>query len=69
MKIKRLSVLLAGALFYASGATAETAIFAGGCFWCMESDFEKLDGVTEVISGFTGGTAENPTYRGDHTGH
>ncbi len=45
------------------------AIFAGGCFWCMESDFEKLEGVTDVISGFTGGTLENPTYTGDHTGH
>lgn len=50
-------------------AIADTAIFAGGCFWCMESDFEKLEGVTDVISGFTGGTAPNPTYRGDHTGH
>jgi len=35
----------------------------------MEKDFEGLTGVTDVISGFTGGTAENPTYRGDHTGH
>ena len=48
---------------------ADKAVFAGGCFWCMESDFEKLEGVSEVISGFTGGTAENPTYNGDHTGH
>ncbi len=48
---------------------ADKAYFAGGCFWCMESDFEKLEGVSEVISGFTGGTAENPTYYGDHTGH
>lgn len=45
------------------------AIFAGGCFWCMESDFEKLDGVTDVVSGFTGGTLENPTYNGNHAGH
>ncbi|NIQ94804.1 MAG: peptide-methionine (S)-S-oxide reductase MsrA, partial [Desulfuromonadales bacterium] len=44
-------------------------VLAGGCFWCMEADFEKLEGVSEVVSGFTGGTAENPTYRGDHTGH
>lgn len=48
---------------------AATAIFAGGCFWCMEKDFEQLDGVSEVVSGFTGGTAKNPTYSGDHTGH
>ncbi|MGD1048517.1 MAG: peptide-methionine (S)-S-oxide reductase MsrA [Candidatus Krumholzibacteriaceae bacterium] len=38
------------------------ATFAGGCFWCTESDFEKLDGVTKVISGYTGGQTENPTY-------
>ena len=55
----------------ASHAQAEPAkaVFAGGCFWCMESDFQKLDGVTEVISGFTGGTLKNPTYKGDHRGH
>ena len=39
------------------------ATFAGGCFWCVESDFEKVDGVVEVISGYTGGNTENPTYR------
>lgn len=50
-------------------ASAATAIFAGGCFWCMEKDFEQLEGVSEVVSGFTGGTAKNPTYSGDHTGH
>jgi peptide methionine sulfoxide reductase msrA/msrB len=42
--------------------TLETATFAGGCFWCMESDFEKVDGVVEVTSGYTGGHKENPTY-------
>lgn len=52
-----------------STSQAAVATFAGGCFWCMESDFEKLDGVSEVVSGFTGGTLKNPTYRGDHTGH
>jgi peptide-methionine (S)-S-oxide reductase len=49
-----------------------TAIFAGGCFWCVESDFEKLAGVTEAESGYTGGHLANPTYeqvsRGS-TGH
>lgn len=69
MKTKQLLVLMAGVLLYASSVAAETAIFAGGCFWCMESDFEKLEGVTDVVSGFTGGTAQNPTYFGDHTGH
>ena len=41
----------------------ETAVFAGGCFWCTESDFEKVDGVVEVISGYTGGKAPNPSYQ------
>ena len=40
----------------------EKADFAGGCFWCMEAPFEKLKGVVEVISGYTGGHKENPTY-------
>jgi len=40
----------------------ETATFAGGCFWCTESDFEKIDGVVEVISGYTGGKEKDPTY-------
>jgi peptide methionine sulfoxide reductase msrA/msrB len=39
-----------------------TATFAGGCFWCVEADFEKVDGVVEVISGYAGGHQENPTY-------
>lgn len=69
MKFKSFSLLAAGMLLYVSNATAATAVFAGGCFWCMESDFEKLAGVSDVVSGFTGGTAQNPTYRGDHTGH
>ncbi len=52
--------------------TYETATFAGGCFWCMEPPFEKMDGVKEVISGYTGGHTENPTYEqvsSDITGH
>ena len=40
----------------------QKATFAGGCFWCMEHPFEKLDGVTEVISGYTGGDLKNPSY-------
>jgi peptide methionine sulfoxide reductase msrA/msrB len=40
----------------------EKATFAGGCFWCMEHPFEELEGVSEVISGYTGGRKENPTY-------
>ncbi|MCH8029201.1 MAG: peptide-methionine (S)-S-oxide reductase MsrA [Candidatus Dadabacteria bacterium] len=42
--------------------TLQKATFAGGCFWCMEPPFEKLDGVLEVISGYVGGQKENPTY-------
>ncbi|MFC1884560.1 peptide-methionine (R)-S-oxide reductase MsrB [Thermodesulfobacteriota bacterium] len=41
----------------------KTAVFAGGCFWCTESDFEKVDGVFEAISGYTGGHVVNPTYK------
>jgi methionine-S-sulfoxide reductase len=40
-----------------------SAVFAGGCFWCTESDFEKVDGVIEAVSGYTGGRVENPTYK------
>ncbi|MEJ5363977.1 MAG: peptide-methionine (S)-S-oxide reductase MsrA [Desulfosoma sp.] len=50
----------------------KTATFAGGCFWCLESDFEKVDGVLEVLSGYTGGHVENPRYEdvsSGRTGH
>jgi len=46
----------------------ETAVFAGGCFWCIEGVFESLDGVKGVISGYTGGHKENPTYGDVSTG-
>ncbi|MDO9484209.1 MAG: peptide-methionine (S)-S-oxide reductase MsrA [Hydrogenophaga sp.] len=63
--------LLSGAVTSAQAATA-TALFAGGCFWCLEADFEKLAGVVAVESGYTAGKTTNPTYetvaRG-HTGH
>jgi len=49
----------------ASGIT-DTAIFAGGCFWCIESDFEKLPGVIEAVSGYAGGSTTTPTYK-NHT--
>lgn len=54
-----------------SGQT-KTAIFAGGCFWCTEADFEKVPGVTGAVSGYTGGTTVNPTYEqvsAENTGH
>ena len=69
MKYKLLLILFAILLSYAPTAAADKAILAGGCFWCMESDFEKLDGVTDVISGFTGGNLKDPTYNGNHSGH
>jgi peptide-methionine (S)-S-oxide reductase len=62
-------LMLSGFLVVTSDAAADKAVFAGGCFWCMESDFEKLKGVTNVVSGFTGGSLKNPTYRGNHKGH
>lgn len=43
-------------------ARAETAILAGGCFWCVEANFETVPGVTNVVSGYTGGNLANPTY-------
>ena len=69
MKNKLTILLLTGLLFHASHVSADKAILAGGCFWCMEADYEKLEGVTDVISGFTGGTLINPTYNGNHEGH
>ena len=41
----------------------KVAYFAGGCFWCMEESFEKVEGVLEVVSGYSGGTTENPSYK------
>ncbi len=63
-------------IMFASSVSAvsrlEKATFAGGCFWCMVPPFEKLDGVKEVISGYTGGHKDNPTYEevsSGKTGH
>ena len=62
-------VLSTSILFNIPFANADKAVLAGGCFWCMESDFEKLPGVSDVISGFTGGEIADPTYHGNHHGH
>ena len=67
--MKRRLIILMLALLSAPSVLADKAVLAGGCFWCMESDFEKVKGVTDVISGFTGGTLKNPTYNGNHRGH
>jgi len=50
-------------------AEEDTATLAGGCFWCMESDFEKVDGVLSVVSGYTGGSSSNPSYKQVSTGN
>jgi len=61
------SLTLATGIVAAGGALAQdsgsgTAVFAGGCFWCVESDYDHVEGVTQTISGFTGGEAPNPVY-------
>ncbi len=79
--MKRFFAVLGASLGLLSSACAElkpqqvatptseaTAVFAGGCFWCVEKDFEKLAGVTDVVSGYSGGLKENPNYQ-DHEGH
>jgi peptide-methionine (S)-S-oxide reductase len=69
VKYKLWVVVVIALLSATPNVMAAKAVLAGGCFWCMESDFEKLTGVTDVISGFTGGALKNPTYNGNHKGH
>ncbi|KZX77188.1 methionine sulfoxide reductase, partial [Alcanivorax sp. HI0013] len=66
------TLLFLAALTVSSPLLAAEAYFAGGCFWCTESDFEELDGVSEAISGFAGGDEKNPSYEDvahGRTGH
>lgn len=58
-----LSIILGAVMATVSHAEQQTATFAGGCFWCTESDFEKFDGVIAVSSGYIGGHLKNPTYK------
>jgi peptide-methionine (S)-S-oxide reductase len=62
-----LKVLLISTLLLCSNVgqaqNLKTAYFAGGCFWCMEESFEKIEGVIDVVSGYSGGTTKNPTYK------
>ena len=58
----RLILALLTLLFTPLAARAETAVLAGGCFWCVEANFEDVPGVRDVVSGYTGGTVANPTY-------
>ena len=74
MKIRLvlLSALLALAALPAAAQNRAVAIFAGGCFWCMEPPFDKLDGVLSTTSGYIGGTKADPTYQevtAGRTGH
>ena len=72
MKIIYLVLFLILPINYAFSESLSKAYFAGGCFWCMEESFEKLEGVEEVISGYSGGTTSNPTYKEvtfGNTGH
>ncbi|MDO9416525.1 peptide-methionine (S)-S-oxide reductase MsrA [Pararhizobium sp.] len=55
--------LLFSATLPARAAEPQTALFAGGCFWCVETDFDSVPGVLETLSGYAGGTSENPTYQ------
>jgi peptide-methionine (S)-S-oxide reductase len=65
-----LLAIAAGLSMPANAVSAETqfAIFAGGCFWCVESDFDYVPGVISTTSGYSGGTLQNPTYQ-NHEGH
>lgn len=56
-------VTLAALTQKAEAAEQQVLTVAGGCFWCVEADFEKVKGVSEVVSGYTGGTTANPTYK------
>lgn len=58
-----LSLLVVFGFLYANQPRQEKATFAGGCFWCIEAPFDKLDGVVSAVSGYTGGEIENPTYK------
>ncbi|ESW60911.1 MAG: peptide methionine sulfoxide reductase MsrA [Rhodobacter sp. CACIA14H1] len=57
------TLFLSAVLGAASHAAEGKAVVAGGCFWCVEADFEKVPGVVAVVSGYTGGTVKNPTYK------
>lgn len=66
--MRRFFLLILFSIVSASAANAEKAVVAGGCFWCVEANFESVPGVSAVVSGYTGGTFANPTYD-NHDGH
>jgi len=63
--LAKILIIFIGAISTYNTSLAETdkVIVAGGCFWCVEADFEGLDGVKEAVSGYTGGTLKNPSYK------
>jgi peptide-methionine (S)-S-oxide reductase len=76
--LKRLAAAVAGLLLFAfvpahaAGPPLQTAVFSGGCFWCMEHDMKAIPGVVSVQSGYTGGNVDHPTYEqvsSETTGH
>ena len=71
-KLLSIIFLLLSSTSFANSPNFERAYFAGGCFWCMEESFENILGVSKVISGYSGGTTDNPTYKEvtyGNTGH
>ena len=64
-KLAKILIIFIGAISTYNTSLAETdkVIVAGGCFWCVEADFEGLEGVKEAVSGYTGGTLKNPSYK------
>ena len=64
-KLAKILIIFIGAISTYNTSLAETdkVIVAGGCFWCVEADFEGLEGVKEAASGYTGGTLKNPSYK------
>lgn len=72
MKRLALALVILCALVRVSSAGTETAVFAAGCFWCVEAEFEQQPGVKNVVSGYAGGSEPNPTYQqvsAGSTGH
>lgn len=67
--LRALIISLFSICSFSTTVSAEQATFAGGCFWCVEAAFQELKGVESAVSGFTGGTLQNPTYDGNHEGH
>lgn len=66
---KTIAILLLSLVAAAARGETAQAVFAGGCFWCMEALYQEHEGVSDVVSGFSGGSLKNPSYAGDHTGH